>query len=96
MKLKQLRDDTHMTSMKVVQFSKPPTHCPSKFFHPLDLGRSISNKALSSPNNTVHVNERNRKKDQTKSRHLQIDHVFHCSIYPRNNAMVSLKDGFTV
>ena len=42
-----LRDDTHMTSMKIVQFSRPPTHpCPStfKFLHPLDLGRLISNE----------------------------------------------------
>ena len=36
-----------MTSMKIVQFSKlltPSVHLYPKFFHPLDLGRSISNK----------------------------------------------------
>ena len=35
-----------MTSMKIVQFSRPPTplvHLRPKFFHPLDLGRPISN-----------------------------------------------------
>ena len=44
-----IRDDTHMTSMKIVQFSTPPRPTPlvqlrPKFFHPLDLGRPISNK----------------------------------------------------
>ena len=36
-----------MTSMKIVQFLRPPTPfvlLRPKFFHPLDLGRSISNK----------------------------------------------------
>ena len=40
------RDDTHMTSMKNVQFLRAPTllvHLRSKLFHPLNLGRSISN-----------------------------------------------------
>ena len=39
------RDDTHMTSMNIVQFSRPPTslvHLQPKFFHPPDLGRPIS------------------------------------------------------
>ena len=39
-----------MTSMKVVQFSRPPTPLVllrPKFFHPLDLGRPISNEPLS-------------------------------------------------
>ena len=48
-----LRDDTHMTSMKIVQFSRPPKPlvqlCP-KFFHPLDFQRLISNEPLPSPN----------------------------------------------
>ena len=48
-----VRDDTHMTSMKIVQFSRLPTPlvnthlvnlCP-KFFHPLHLGRPISNES---------------------------------------------------
>ena len=37
-----------MTSMKIVQFSGTPTllvHLRPKFFHPLDLGRPISNEA---------------------------------------------------
>ena len=36
-----------MTSMKIVQFSRPSTplvHLRPKFFHPLDLRRPISNK----------------------------------------------------
>ena len=35
-----------MTSLKIVQFSRPPTllvHLHPIFFHPLDLGRPISN-----------------------------------------------------
>ena len=37
-----------MTSLKVVMFSRPPTHLVHlrpKFFHPLALGRPISNEA---------------------------------------------------
>ena len=44
-------------------------------------------------NHTVHVNERNQNK---KSCLIQIEYSFHCLIYPTNNTMVSLKDGFTV
>ena len=36
-----------MTSMKIVQFSRPPpplVHLRPKFFHPLDVGRPISNE----------------------------------------------------
>ena len=33
-----IRGDTHMTSMKIVQFSRPPpVHLGPKFFHPLIL-----------------------------------------------------------
>ena len=38
-----------MTSMKIVQFSRHPTlltQLRPKFFHPLDLGRPISNDPL--------------------------------------------------
>ena len=46
------------------------------------------------------VNGRNEKTTTTittkKSRHIQIDHKFYCSIYPTSNATVSLKDGFAV
>ena len=43
-----LKDDIHMTSMKIAQFSRPATptplvHLRPTFFHPLDLGRPISN-----------------------------------------------------
>ena len=33
-----------------------------------------------SPNDTVHVNKRNQNKNNTKSGHIQIDHVSYCSI----------------
>ena len=45
--MKHTRNDTYMTSMKIVQFSRLPTplvHLRQKFFHPLDLGRPISNE----------------------------------------------------
>ena len=41
-----ITDDTHMTSMEIVQFSRPPTplvQLRPNFFHPLDLGRPIPN-----------------------------------------------------
>ena len=36
-----------------------------------------------------------QNKNKTKSRHIQINHAFYFSIYPTNNVMVSLRDGFT-
>ena len=51
---------------------------------------SNSNK-LWNINSTVHVNERNQNKNITKSRHIQIDRVFCCSIQHTNNAMALLK-----
>ena len=47
------RDNTHMTFMKIIQFSRPPTplvHRHPKFFHPLDLGRPTSNEPLQTVN----------------------------------------------
>ena len=41
------RDDTHMASMRIVQFSRSPTlfvQLRPMFFHPLDLGRPIPNE----------------------------------------------------
>ena len=38
----------------------------------------------------------NYQNQNKKSCLIQIEHLFHCSIYPTNNAMVSLKVGFTV
>ena len=46
-----IRDDTHITSMKIIQFPKPSTpllHLRPKFFYPLDLGRPLSNETPSS------------------------------------------------
>ena len=70
-----------------------PPLCPStsKTFPPLDIGRpdlneppppsspTLSNK-LWNNNRTVYLNERNQNKNKTKSRYIQIDHAFHCSI----------------
>ena len=80
-------DDRHMTSMKIAQFSRPPTHFVHlypKFFHPLDLGRPISNEPPPppTPNDSVHVNERNQNNCKTKSRHIEIDRAFYSSIWP--------------
>ena len=36
------------------------------------------------------------KQNKTKSRDIQTDHAFYCSIWPTKSAMVSLKDDFTV
>ena len=66
----------------------PLVHLLPKLFHPLDLGRpvlketqppTLSNKLWNS-NRTVHVNKRIQNKNKTKSRHIQIDHAFYCSI----------------
>ena len=81
---------------KLFSFQDPPSPvhwCPT-FFHPLDPGRPISNKNPSL-NDIVDVNEWNQNKNKTKSRFIQIYHAFYCSIYSTNNAVVSLKDGFT-
>ena len=40
---------------------------------------------LCNNNHTMHVNDQN-----------QIDHELYCSIWPTNNALISLKDGFAV
>ena len=51
-------------SMKIVQFLRPSTlsaHLRPKSFHPLDLGRPISNETQS-PNDTVLINKRNQNK----------------------------------
>ena len=73
-------------------------------FNIVDLGLPILNELPPLPlsnklwnnNPNVHVNERNQNKNESKSRHIQIDETFYCSIQPTNNAMVSLKDGFTI
>ena len=55
-----LRNDTHMTSMKTAQFSRPVTplvQLRPKFFHPLYLGRPILNKPppISLPNDNQSI-----------------------------------------
>ena len=45
-----LRDDTHLTSLKIVQFSRPPTPLVQLrpiFFYPFNLGRPISKESPS-------------------------------------------------
>ena len=72
----------------------PLVHLSPKLFHPHDLGRPVSNEfslpslffflslfnKLWDSNDTVHVNERIQNKSKTKSRHIQTDHAFYCSI----------------
>ena len=51
-------DDTHMTSMKIAQFSRLLTSfvlVRPKFFDPLNLGRSISNELPPSPNDNQSI-----------------------------------------
>ena len=63
-----------MTSMNIVQFSRPPipfVHLRPNFFHPLDLGWSISYKPKSKIYNLFSNNCQNKNK--TKSRHIQIN-----------------------
>ena len=49
---------------------------------------------LQNNNRTVHVNKIITKENQVSQ--IQIGHAFYCPIQPTNNAMVSLKDDFTV
>ena len=61
-----LKDDIHMTSMKNAQFSRPATptplvHLRPTFFHPLDLGRPISN------NPTPHLSPNDNQTMKIKS-----------------------------
>ena len=66
------------------------------FYQPVLFAQLENVNKVWNNNHTVHVNERNQNKNKTKSRHIQIDHAFYCSIQPTSNAMVSLKDGFTI
>ena len=68
------RDDKDMTSMKIVQFSRPPTphvHLRPKFFHILELGRPISNEPPSlcppSPNDNQSVKRKHNPRMTVKS-----------------------------
>ena len=57
--------------MKIVQFLRPSTlsaHLLPKSFHPLELGRPISNETQS-PNDTVLVNKRNQNKKKQVTQH---------------------------
>ena len=89
-----------MTSMKIVQFSRPPTplvHLHPKFFHPLDRGRPISNDP--SPLLSKRACERTKSKQkQNTSRHVtfKLTALSILRFSPTNNAIVSLKDDFTV
>ena len=61
----KIRDYTFMTSMKIVQFStlpNPHVHQRPKFFHPLDLGRPISNEPPSSSNDNQSIKRKHNPK----------------------------------
>ena len=72
-----------MTSMKIVQFSRPPL--PFSIYvqnssTPLTLDvQFVTTTPPSSPNDTAHANQRNQNKN--KSSHIQIDHAFYSSVY---------------
>ena len=63
----EIRDEIHMTSMKIVQFSRPLTslvHLRPTFLHPLDLGRPISNEPSPPfPNDNQSVKRKQFKDD---------------------------------
>ena len=71
-----------MASMKIVQFSRPPTpvHLRPKFIHPLDLGRPISNKPP-----TLNDKQSVKRKHDPKMTSIR---------YQQSSS--SFKDGFTV
>ena len=59
-----------MTSMKIAQFSKaltPLAHLRPKFFHPIDLGRPISNELPPIPKDNQSI-----KRKQSKNEHYTI------------------------
>ena len=56
-----IRDDTHMTSMKIVYISRPPTHLPiyvNIFVPPPGHGRPILNEPPPTPPNKLWNNNR--------------------------------------
>ena len=57
--LQFLRDDTHITSMKIIQILRPPSpaqtplvHLRPNFFHPVDLGCPFPNEIPLPPSYT--------------------------------------------
>ena len=92
-----------MRSIKIAYFPWPPSLCPStsKCF-PQPWPWTSNFKRTPPLQQTMEqqphraCEQTNSKQKQNQSRHIQIYHAFYCSIQPRNNAMVSLKDDFTV
>ena len=89
------------TLMPMWDFNKVQKQNP--WLHPLELRRPIFKAPPSPPSPTnygtttaTYMWTNKIKTKKSKSRHIQIDHRFYCSIYPTNNTMVSIKDGFTV
>ena len=77
----------------------PPLHIRPKFFHPVDLGRLISNKLRTSPpppSQPLLQQTMEQKQNKTKTKAKRSHITSHCLIQPTNNAIVSLKDGFTI
>ena len=44
----------------------------------------------------LHMNKQSQNKNKIKSSHIQNDHAFYSSIYPTNNAMISLTHSFNM
>ena len=62
-----------------LQFDPPPHYILRQKSTQFAVNLENINK-LWNNNRTVPVNERNQNKNKTKSRHIQIDHAFYCSI----------------
>ena len=70
-----LRDDTHVTSIKIVKFSRPPhpiVQLRPEFFHALDLGRPISNDPPTlSPNDNQSIQRKHNPRMT----------IIHCQVF---------------
>ena len=76
LRLRKLRDDTHMTSMKTVKFLRHPTpsvHLCPKCFHTLDFGRPILNEPPTLFQQTMEQ-QSHRSCERTKSKQYQVSH----------------------
>ena len=59
----------------------PPVHLRLEFFHPFGLGRPILNAPLLPPHLLPQTTEQTKSKQNiSKSRHIQIEYAFYCSI----------------
>ena len=77
-----------MTSLKTVQFSRPPTplvQLRPKFFHPLDLGPHISNEPPYPPTPPLQMIT-----NQLKENIIQVLYVIRCQVFPSGRLLFSV------